>query len=65
MGCVQIIDKRAHHSYARCVSCLACIHACPQKAIRFAALTEKNPGVHYRNPHVSPQEFMAANNQNG
>ena len=61
MGCITVVDGRASHSYERCAICMACIHACPQLAIRFATLEEKNPGVHYRNPHVSLGDLVAAN----
>lgn len=61
MGCISMEGGRASHSYEKCAICMACIHACPQLAIQFATLTEKNPGVHYRNPHVSLADLVAAN----
>ena len=42
-----------------CVSCLSCIHNCPQKAIHMAG--EKS-GIRFRNQHISLAEIMAANN---
>lgn len=63
VGCIYLENKRARHIYENCATCLACIHACPQKAIRFATLSEKNPGVHYRNPHISLAEIIKANRQ--
>ena len=62
MDCISLVDERASHAYARCAVCMACIHACPTQAIQFATLREKNPGVHYRNPHVTLEDLIAANN---
>lgn len=41
---------------------MACIHACPQRAIAFT-FAEKTPRARYRNPHVSLQDLIKANNQ--
>lgn len=54
-----------------CDLCLACIHNCPQKAIRFAdppddpllANGEVNPDARYRNEHVSLWSIKNANRQ--
>ena len=62
MNCIEVRDGRAEYRYGNCAICMACIHACPTCAITFATLTEKNPGVHYRNPHVSLADLVAANN---
>ena len=61
MNCIDVRDGRAFHWYGACAICMACIHACPAKAITFATLAEKNPGVHYRNPHVTLADLVAAN----
>ncbi len=61
MNCIDLVDGRARHRYASCAICMACIHACPQLAIGFATIAEKNPGVHYRNPHVSLADIIALN----
>ena len=61
MNCIKLDCGLPVYRYARCVTCMACIHACPEKAIRFATLTEKNPGIHYRNPHVALEDLVAAN----
>lgn len=53
-------DGRAVHTPGRCQTCLACAHACPQKAIALT-VTEKNPQARYRNEHVTLQEIMQAN----
>jgi len=60
-GCITLSDGHPTWDYAKCAICMACIHACPATAIRFATLPEKNPGVHYRNPHVSLADIVAAN----
>ncbi len=54
-----------------CEFCFACIHNCPQRAIRFRKSeegsfpdgTEKNPNARYRNEHVSLMDIKSANNQ--
>ena len=61
MDCIDVSSGRASHSYAKCAICMGCIHACPQLAIRFATLSEKNPGVHYRNPHVTLHDIVEMN----
>lgn len=61
MDCIRIVDGRAQHAYDQCAICMGCIHACPTLAIQFATLSEKNPGVHYRNPHVALTDLFALN----
>ena len=65
MNCIEVVGGRAVHSYERCAICMACIHACPELAIEFATLREKNAGVHYRNPHISLDDLIAANGEQG
>lgn len=66
----RVGEKKAETS-GQCDYCLACIHACPQKAIQFADLhdaflvPEANPNSRYRNPNVGIKEIVAANNQHG
>ncbi|MBR1852593.1 MAG: EFR1 family ferrodoxin [Lachnospiraceae bacterium] len=62
VGCIRVVSGKAHHTYEGCATCLACIHACPKYAIKMR-LGEKNPNAHYRNPHISMQEIIMANNQ--
>ncbi|MDO4404609.1 MAG: hypothetical protein Q4C09_06180, partial [Atopobiaceae bacterium] len=45
------------------ITCYACIHACPAKAIRYVRYDEPNPNARYRNPHVSLADLVAANCQ--
>ncbi|MBR4986175.1 MAG: EFR1 family ferrodoxin [Proteobacteria bacterium] len=47
-----------------CELCLACVHACPHKAI-VITYGEANPKARYRNPNVSMRDIMKANNQRG
>lgn len=42
---------------------MACIHACPQKAIRLT-IPQKDPQARYRNAQVTLAQIIAANNQN-
>jgi len=54
-----------------CEFCFACIHNCPQKAIKFAKVAddpllangEMNPGARYRNEHVSLMDIKRANSK--
>ena len=43
---------------------LACAHVCPRKAVQLT-VPEKNPSARYRNPHVTLQELIQANQQPG
>ena len=58
--CMVLKDGRAMHVPGSCQDCLACVHACPHKAIALA-VPEKNPDARYRNEHVTLQELIAAN----
>lgn len=59
---VRIINGTATHIPGNCQTCLACIHACPQKAIQLV-IPEKNPNARYRNEHISLNEIIESNNQ--
>ena len=59
---IRVVNGKAVHTPGHCQTCLACVHACPQKAIGLT-IPEKNPNVRYRNEHVSLQEIIDANNQ--
>ncbi|MBQ9666069.1 MAG: EFR1 family ferrodoxin [Bacteroidaceae bacterium] len=45
-----------------CEYCLACVHACPQKALTLAR-GERNPQARYRNENISLGDIKRANNQ--
>lgn len=60
---IQVVDGKAVHIPGNCQTCLACAHACPQKAIRLT-IPEKNPNARYRNEHITLQEIIHANSQN-
>ncbi|MBS5737611.1 MAG: 4Fe-4S binding protein [Clostridiales bacterium] len=59
---IRVIDGRATHTSGNCQTCLACVHACPQKAISLN-IPEKNPNARYRNEHISLNEIIKSNNQ--
>lgn len=44
-----------------CEYCLACVHACPQKALTLHR--ERNPQARFRNENVSLRDIRLANNQ--
>ena len=62
-GSIRVENGKAVHHAGNCQTCLACVHACPRKAIGLA-VPEKNPNARYRNEHVSLQEIISANEQN-
>lgn len=55
-----IENERAIRREDTCEFCLACAQNCPQKAIRLS-MADKNPNARYRNPNVSLQEIIEAN----
>lgn len=59
---VRIINGAATHIPGNCQTCLACAHACPQKAIQLV-IPEKNSNARYRNEHISLNEIIESNNQ--
>lgn len=59
---IVVEDGKARFTPGKCQMCLACIHACPQKAIGLT-VPEKNPQARYRNPHVSLEDIMESNRQ--
>lgn len=62
VGTINLEGKKAEHTLKNCQACYACVHACPQKAIKFT-IDEKNPNVRYRNENITLSEIIAANNQ--
>ena len=61
-GSIRLMNGTAVHIPGHCQTCLACAHACPQKAIGLT-IPEKNPGARYRNEHISLKEIVMANCQ--
>ena len=61
---IRLVEGRAEHVPGRCQTCLACAHVCPRKAVQLT-VPEKNPSARYRNPHVTLQELIQANQQPG
>ena len=59
---IHVENGKAVHTPGHCQTCLACVHACPQKAIGLV-IPEKNPSARYRNEHISLQEIIEANCQ--
>ena len=57
-GTIRVTDKVQFGS--GCISCQACLHVCPKGAIHVKG--EKN-SRHWRNPEVSVEELIAANEQ--
>ncbi len=62
-GCICLKDGNPIYDYTNCANCMACIQACPAKAIQFATVKEPNPNARYRNPHITLNEIIAANRQ--
>ena len=61
-GSIRLEGSRAVYKPGHCQTCLACIHACPQKAICLT-IPEKNPQARYRNEHIALSEIIQANYQ--
>lgn len=61
-NCFTIENQRSIWNSEGCITCMACIHACPMMAIQMN-MPEKNPKARYRNENVSICEIIDANNQ--
>lgn len=61
-GCIHLENGRAVHRDAGCQVCMACIHACPNRAIQ-ASVPEVNPYSRYCNENISLLEIIQANRQ--
>lgn len=59
-ACWSLKNIRPVYDGTSCQGCMACIHACPQKAIQLN-IPEKNPGARYRNEHIPLAEIIQAN----
>lgn len=62
-GSIRVVGGKAEHIPGNCQTCLACVHACPQKAIGLN-IPEVNPEARYLNEHISLNEIISANHQN-
>ena len=67
VDCIELMHEetgaravRPAHDEPVCTACLACINACPAKAIRMP-MGEKNPDARFRNEHVTLADLIAAN----
>lgn len=56
-----VLTDYAQRRSKKCEYCLACVHACPQKAIIIKH--EKNKNERYRNENVSLDEIIKSNFQ--
>ena len=63
-GCIHLEKGRAVHTMENCQMCMACIHHCPQNAIRLT-IPEKNPAARFHNSHIRLTEIVKANDQSG
>lgn len=63
VGCIQIVNGKALHREEGCQKCMACIHNCPENAIRMS-IPEENENARFRNENVTLQQLIAANCQN-
>jgi len=59
-GNFRMTDTHAEFS-GSCEYCLACVHACPQKALTLER--ERNPQARFRNENISLRDIKQANNQ--
>lgn len=63
-GCWTLKNGKPVYEGTMCQGCMACIHACPRKAIQLR-MPEKNPEARYRNKHISLAEIIQANQRIG
>lgn len=61
-GCFVVENQKSVWNPKGCITCMACIHACPMMAIRLN-MPEKNPHARYRNENISICEIVDANCQ--
>lgn len=60
--CFHLEGQKSVWNPVGCISCMACVHACPTLAIQLN-IPEKNPRARYRNENISLCEIVAANHQ--
>lgn len=63
-GCWTMESTRPVYEGTSCQGCMACFHACPQKAIRLK-MPGRNPEVQYCNAHISLKEIIQSNQRIG
>ena len=63
-NCFTMEGHKSVWNSDHCITCMACIHACPMMAIQMN-LPEKNPKARYRNENISICEIVDANHQKG
>ena len=61
-NCFTVNEQKSTWHPEGCITCMACIHACPMMAIQMN-MPEPNPKARYRNEHISICEIVEANNQ--
>ena len=61
-NCFTMDGQRSVWHSEGCITCMACIHACPMMAIQMN-MPEKNEKARYRNENISICEIVGANNQ--
>ena len=61
-NCFTVENQRSVWHPGGCITCMACIHACPMMAIQMN-MPEKNPCARYRNENISICEIVDANYQ--
>ena len=61
-NCFTMKNNKSVWNSNGCISCMACIHACPMIAIQLN-MPEKNKKARYRNDNISICEIIDANNQ--
>jgi ferredoxin len=63
LGNIRLEQGKAKRIKANCdLFCLACVQNCPQKALTVKG--ERNTAARFRNPAISLEEIIAANNKN-
>lgn len=59
VGNIIVLDDFAQRKSKKCEYCLACVHACPKKAIIIKH--EKNKNERYKNKNISLEEIIKSN----
>ena len=59
---IRVVGGKAVYTPGQCQTCLACVHACPQRALALT-VPEANPNARYRNEKITLNEIILSNNQ--